>query len=508
VRSALAMFGELYRERSPAAVEGYEDWLARLFPSYATAPLAEHHHQFWQWVWALERGLRPRPFVGLWARGGAKSTSAELACVAVGDRASRRYVLYVSGTAAQADDHVANVGGLLESEALGRHNPKLSERSVGKYGASRGWRRNRLRTSAGLTVDALGLDVAARGVKLDEQRPDLIIFDDVDDASDSIDTIRKNVRSITQKILPAGSSDVATLFIQNVIHHESIAARLCGLASEPAEFLADRQVSGPVPALVGFKAERIPGTLRWRITGGEPTWVGQDLAVCQAQVDDWGIRAFRAEAQHEQAPPEGQAFSEWDRSIHVVAPYPIPDSWVRWRALDYGFAAPHACLWLARAPSGAIVVYREAYGAGLTAKEQALAIRALSAGEKYFVSVADPAIWAENREGERYKSIAAQYAEMGIHWTKASNSRLIGWERLHELLDWGEGVPPVLTVMSGCTNLIRTLPLLPKDPHKPEDVDTTAEDHAADALRYGVMAASWLDLRRTRKPREYGVGRR
>jgi hypothetical protein len=43
-------------------------------------------------------------------------------------------------------------------------------------------------------------------------------------------------------------------------------------------------------------------------------------------------------------------------------------------------------------------------------------------------------------------------------------------------------------IFSNCTNLIRTLPLLPTDKNNPEDVDTHAEDHAYDALRYACMS--------------------
>ena len=39
-----------------------------------------------------------------------------------------------------------------------------------------------------------------------------------------------------------------------------------------------------------------------------------------------------------------------------------------------------------------------------------------------------------------------------------------------------------------CRNLIRTLGSLPTDSKNPEDVDTNAEDHAYDALRYGCMS--------------------
>jgi hypothetical protein len=43
----------------------------------------------------------------------------------------------------------------------------------------------------------------------------------------------------------------------------------------------------------------------------------------------------------------------------------------------------------------------------------------------------------------------------------------------------------MLHVLDGCApNLVRTLPALPYDPHRVEDVDTKADDHAADAARY------------------------
>ena len=38
-----------------------------------------------------------------------------------------------------------------------------------------------------------------------------------------------------------------------------------------------------------------------------------------------------------------------------------------------------------------------------------------------------------------------------------------------------------------CTNLASQIPALPLDKNNSEDVDTNAEDHLYDALRYGVM---------------------
>ena len=46
---------------------------------------------------------------------------------------------------------------------------------------------------------------------------------------------------------------------------------------------------------------------------------------------------------------------------------------------------------------------------------------------------------------------------------------------------------PRLVFFNNCTNLISQLPALPLDKRNPEDVDTKAEDHLYDALRYGIM---------------------
>lgn len=102
------------------------------------------------------------------------STSSELAVVALAARRKRRYGIYVSETQDQADDHVANVAAMLESPAIELAYPDLGERLMGKFGTSKGWRRNRIRTKTGFTLDAMGLDSAARGVKLEDQRPDLM----------------------------------------------------------------------------------------------------------------------------------------------------------------------------------------------------------------------------------------------------------------------------------------------------------------------------------------------
>jgi hypothetical protein len=294
----------------------WADWLADLFPRFVTHDFAPHHAEFWDHVWAVRSGVLEEPGVYLWSRGHAKSTSAELAAVALAARNTRRYGLYVCRTQDQADDHVQNIAGLLESDAVADRYPHLAERLIGKHGNSKGWRVNRLRCSNGFTVDAVGLDTAARGVKLDEQRPDFIILDDIDDPEDSAETVAKNKRTITFGLLPAGTRDVFVLAVQNLIRRDGIFADLAGLevpdeTGRPVQgptFLQNRRLSGPIPALRGMEHATVDGKVV--LTAGEPTWAGFDLADCQEQVTRFGFTAFRSECQHDATDPAGGLFDQ------------------------------------------------------------------------------------------------------------------------------------------------------------------------------------------------------
>jgi hypothetical protein len=298
-------------EPPPAPTEDapteWEPWLERLFPHSVRAGFAPRHRRFWEWAWRITPTSDPEAFVGLWPRGGAKSSTAELGTVALGTRGKRRYALYVRDTQDRADDSVQNIAALLESASVARTYPEHAERSITKFGASKGWRRNRVRTAGGFTVDALGLDVAARGVKLEDQRPDLIIFDDVDGRLDSAETTKKKLTTITDSLLPAGTANCAVIFIQNLIIPNGVAAQL---ADGRATFLARRVVSGPEPAVLHLTTEKLPpdpatGVVRTVITGGTPTWAGQDLAACQSIIDRTSFGAFNRECQHNVREREG-----------------------------------------------------------------------------------------------------------------------------------------------------------------------------------------------------------
>lgn len=278
-------------------------WLAAYFPRATRSPMAERHRRLWGWFEALEPGVKPTALVELWPRGGAKSATAELGTARVGAKLTRNFCLYVSGTQAQANKHVNTIASRFEALGIGR--------AVNRYGHSLGWRLDMLRTDNGFAVLALGLDAAARGIRIEDFRPDLIVLDDIDERHDSKEAVEKKIATITETVLPTGAPDAAVLFVQNIPHADSIAAKL---ADGSADFLLQRTVHVE-PAVEGLRWEWVEmpeGPHQARITAGEATWEGQSLEVCERQMNEWGPRAFLREAQHKTDADEAGL---WSRAL-------------------------------------------------------------------------------------------------------------------------------------------------------------------------------------------------
>ena len=192
----------------------------------------------------------------------------------------------------------------------------------------------------------------------------------------------------------------------------------------------------------------------------------------------------------------GQVFGEWRPDLHVVKPFAIPAHWPRWRAIDWGYAAPFCCLWLTNDPdTRRHYVYRELYETKLTDRDQAQRIKAMTApGETVRMTLADPSMWTQKSHEGLTFSTADEYNAEGVWLQPADNNRLNGLRRVRELLMVRDGQPG-LCVFETCTNLIRTLPALPYDPVHIEDVDTHAEDHC-------LVAGTMITVRGGDKPIE------
>ena len=188
---------------------------------------------------------------------------------------------------------------------------------------------------------------------------------------------------------------------------------------------------------------------------------------------------------------EGQAFPIWNDDVHVVQPFEIPPHWLHIRAIDWGTAKPFCCLWMALDPdTSRVIVYRELYATGLSDRQQAQQILAMTPiYETIAMTYADPAMWSKRYlEDGGTTSTASTYAENGLTLTKADNSRLGGKRKVDRLLGMLPDGKPGLQVFTNCANTRRTMPELVYDNVHVEDVDTTGEDHAYDALKYGLTA--------------------
>ncbi len=186
------------------------------------------------------------------------------------------------------------------------------------------------------------------------------------------------------------------------------------------------------------------------------------------------------------------AFPDFSREDHVVEPFDIPSGWTKLRGADYGYSSPSAVLWGAVDYDGVLWIYRELYAQGMTGSDLGRRIieEEWEDGTINRASL-DSSTWA--KRGTRGPSIAEDINAQGCRFTpsdRSPGSRVSGKVQIHKRLKVNEETgEPMIRIFDTCTQLIRQLTSLPVDKNNPEDVDTKAEDHAYDALRY------MLDLR-------------
>jgi len=188
---------------------------------------------------------------------------------------------------------------------------------------------------------------------------------------------------------------------------------------------------------------------------------------------------------------EGAAFTEFNRDIHVVEPFHIPNNWVKFRSCDYGYGSYSGVLWFAVSPSEQLIVYRELYVSKVLATDLADMINELEAEDgnmKY--GVLDSSLW--HKRGDTGPSLAEQMIMRGCRFRpsdRSKGSRVSGKNEIHRRLQVDEYTEePRIVFFDTCTNMVSQLPAIPLDKKNPEDVDTRAEDHLYDALRYGIMS--------------------
>lgn len=201
----------------------------------------------------------------------------------------------------------------------------------------------------------------------------------------------------------------------------------------------------------------------------------------------------------------GQFFNRFRDSIHVCKPFKIPDTWIRFRSMDWGSYRPYSVHWYAVDFNGTMYAYRELYGYGgkpnIGTKESSKAvagkIASSEASDKELIQygILDSACW--NKVDTGAPSIAEEInsvllANSCIPFIQSAKNRFqMGEEIKLRLEGWtdAEGIQhPGLIIFENCFHLIRTLPEITHDRNQPELYDTNGEDHGVDDLGYGCMS--------------------
>ena len=211
------------------------------------------------------------------------------------------------------------------------------------------------------------------------------------------------------------------------------------------------------------------------LTEGDPAYKERLLALPEREkkallYGDWNIF-------------EGQYFTEFKPSVHIISPFEVPRSWRKFRTIDYGLDRL-ACLWLAIDPEGDFFVYREYCESNLSISAAAKAILERTPdAEEIYATLAPPDLWSRSQETGKTK--ASLFSEYGINLTKSSNDREAGWLALKELITIRENGTPRLRFFSQCGEIIKCLPALQIDKIRTSDCATEPHDitHAPDALR-------------------------
>lgn len=198
------------------------DWGFEYVPHYLTKDPSDMH------LWLSdqlgdfheERGQR---MAVLGPRGSAKSTWASfiyaLFCAVEG---IEPYIFIVSDTASQANLFIEAIQGELES------NWALADAYPESVGIGPVWRQNTIQLNNGTTIEGLGTGSRIRGRRRRQERPTLIIGDDLendDHAASAVMRERSN-NWFNKALLKAGTPRTNVIVLGTALHRECIIMRL------------------------------------------------------------------------------------------------------------------------------------------------------------------------------------------------------------------------------------------------------------------------------------------
>lgn len=221
----------------------------------------------------------------------------------------------------------------------------------------------------------------------------------------------------------------------------------------------------------------------------------------------------------------------WDKKIHVIEPFNIPNSWRVYRAFDWGLSKPFSLGWWAVCdgsvahikgkkvffPRGTLIRIGEWYGwekgnpnvglrmtdtlFGRGMKQREDRLKRAYGIDKIFMGPADASIFGNESDAESIASkISRAYfgkptrRQVFSPSNKRPGTRKLRWLLIRDRLEAavkGDKETPQLFVFNTCQEgFIRTIACLPRDEVDPDDLDSDSEDHALDETAYMVLFAT------------------
>ncbi len=184
---------------------------------------------------------------------------------------------------------------------------------------------------------------------------------------------------------------------------------------------------------------------------------------------------------------DGVVYDEFDDKVHTIKPFEIPQSWRRYRVIDFGFVNPFVCLWGAVDEDERLYLYREHYKSHIRTVEHAKIINRMSEGERI-----------EDTFADHDASDRADLRAEGVYTRAAKKDVGLGIQKVKERLVIQKDGKPRLFIFN---NLRHTLAEIydynwipPREGLNLKEEPVKENDHAMDALRYLVMGlegGSW-----------------
>ncbi len=204
-------------------------------------------------------------------------------------------------------------------------------------------------------------------------------------------------------------------------------------------------------------------------------------------------------------PGMGLAFPEWRDAVHVIPSFVVPSHWELLAGFDWGYWQPSAAVLAAVGEEQHTVVLAERRWVqkdGFTMGTD-IGTWAARLDRPLWKIAADSSMWGV--AAKKGFPNQAEELQAGIHaaWTaagrttgepllmavaKTKESRVMRASLLHRYLTVTAEGEPRLRFLKSCTYCISTIPKLPPDRHKPEDVETKSDDHFYDALTYLLLS--------------------